>query len=114
MKEFLTFIFFCIVLPALFDTYKKYQYKFCKQQKGKSSRKCRNWMCKKTDQCEFTPWPCRKSEDIPPEVCRKGFCRKRSDCRFYIDNWQEQNMVINSEADLENILDSNSGAVEDK
>lgn len=52
-------------------------------------------------------WPVKqqKKKGIPSEVCRKRFCRRRRDCRFYIDNWQRENMVINTETDLENLPD---------
>lgn len=92
----------------------RYRYKFCKQCKGKSSRICRNWMCKKTEECEFSTWPLCKAQKLPPEVCCKGICKKKSDCRFYIENWMKQNMVVDSEDDLEQLPDSYSVADKDK
>jgi len=47
--DFLSLVLVIIVWFWL-DIYKIHQYRFCRQQKGKS---CRNWMCKKTDECNY-------------------------------------------------------------
>lgn len=52
-----------IIMWLWMDIYKTHQYRFCRQQKGKSCRRCRNWMCKKTDECEFTSWPSKIRRD---------------------------------------------------
>lgn len=91
MKEFLVFVFFCFILPVIFDTYKRYEYKFCRQQRQQSFKECKNWLCRKTGECEFSRYCGRKVYDKPVhsslEVCRKRHCRHRKECQFYVDNW---------------------------
>ena len=62
MKFLPAFIYF-VVSGILGDIFMTYRYKFCRQQKGKSCKQCRNWMCKKTDECEFASWPSKIRRD---------------------------------------------------
>ena len=59
-------IFYAFILLFIYwisGEYMENRFKFCKQQKGKSCKQCRNWMCKKTDECEFTSWPSKIRRD---------------------------------------------------